>query len=236
MKILGVIPARGGSKGVPGKNIKILGGKPLIQYTLEAAQQSKLITKIIVSTDSEEISMCARSLGIEVPFLRPALLAQDHSPTLPVVQHALNFFLEQGEYYDGVCLLQVTSPFRIPGFIDHAIERFIDLKCDGMISVLPVPTEYNPHWLFEPTQDGFLKIATGESTIISRRQDLPQAYFRDGSVYITRREIVMENQSLYGKNLGYVVNDPKWHVNIDTPEDWLEAETKVVKYKIECAR
>lgn len=236
MKILGVIPARGGSKGVPGKNIKVLGGKPLIQYTLEVAKQSKLITKSIVSTDSEEIADCAQSLGAKVPFIRPASLALDKSPTLPVIQHALEFYLAKGESFDAVCLLQVTNPFRLPGFIDQAISRFIELQCDALISVLPVPHEFNPHWIFEPDAHGFIKIATGEEKIIPRRQDLPPAFFRDGSVYITRTDVLLNQNSLFGRTLGYIQSNPQWHVNIDTPEDWAKAEDMVLNYTRQCAQ
>lgn len=236
MRILGFIPARGGSKGVPDKNVKVLGSKPLIQYTLEAAQQSKLLSNSIVSTDSETIADCVRALGGQVPFMRPASLALDNTPTLPVIQHALNFYLEQGVSYDAVCLLQVTNPFRVPGFIDQAIERFMETKCDAMISVLPVPPEFNPHWTFETDTTGFLKIATGEKQIISRRQELPPAYFRDGSVYITSAKVLLEHHSLYGSTLGYIESDQAWHVNIDTPEDWNEAERMVGIYNEQCVR
>lgn len=236
MKILGIIPARGGSKGVPGKNIKLLGTKPLIQYTLDAARQSIQLTKIIVSTDSDAIADCVNALGDYIPFMRPAELAIDQSPTLPVIQHALNFFLEKGEEYDAVCLLQVTSPFRVPGFIDRAITRFTEQDCDALVSVLPVPHEFNPHWVFEAGAQGFLKIATGEEKIIPRRQDLPRAYFRDGSVYLTRTEVLLKQHSLYGSKLGYIENDPQWHVNIDTLVDWTKAERQVLNYTTQCAQ
>lgn len=236
MKILGIIPARGGSKGVPGKNIRILGTKPLIQYTLEAANQSKLITKCIVSTDSKEIAECVKKIGGKVPFIRPDSLAMDSSPTLPVIQHALNFCLEQGETYDAVCLLQATNPFRLSGFIDNAITRFVELDCDALVSVLPVPTEFNPHWTFETDSNGFLKIATGENQVISRRQDLPPAFCRDGSVYITKTDVILKGDSLYGQTLGYIQSEPTWHVNIDTLEDWKAAESMVLKYCEQCAR
>ncbi len=236
MKILGLIPVRGGSKGVPGKNIKILGTKPLIQYTLDAAQESKLISRCIVSTDSQEIADCVNHIGGHVPFLRPDSLALDNSPTLPVIQHALHFYMEQGETYDAVCLLQATSPFRTPGFIDEAITRFIAMECDALISVLPVPTEFNPHWTFETARNGFLRIATGEEKIISRRQDLPPAFFRDGSVYVTKTDVLLKGNSLFGKNLGYIQSEPAWHVNIDTLDDWKEAERIVEKYNERCAQ
>jgi len=236
MRVLALIPARGGSKGIPGKNIKLLGGNSLLFYTAKAALTAKRLTRVSISTDDEQIANEATKVGIEVPFMRPASLAADNTPTLPVIQHALNFYLQRGEPYDAVCLLQVTNPFRLPGFIDYAIERFMEKKCDSLISVLPVPEEYNPHWTFEKMEGGFLKIATGEEKIISRRQDLPRAFFRDGSVYITRTQVLLEQQSLYGSTIGYIVNDRAWHVNIDTPEDWTKAAHMVDKYKERCAQ
>lgn len=236
MKVLALIPARGGSKGIPGKNIKLLGGSSLLFYTVKAALTAKKISRVIISTDDEQIAAEAGKLGVEVPFMRPASLATDNTPTLPVIQHALNFCLQRGESYDAVCLLQVTSPFRVPGFIDRAIEHFTEKKCDSLISVLPVPTEFNPHWTFEAQADGFLKIATGENKIISRRQDLPPAYFRDGSIYITKTGVLLEQHSLYGNTVGYIVNDSTWHVNIDTIGDWNEAERMIANYQELCAQ
>jgi CMP-N,N'-diacetyllegionaminic acid synthase len=224
MKVLGLIPARAGSKGVPGKNIKLLGNKPLIQYTIEAAQKSALLSKIIVSTDSDLIASTVSPLGVEVPFMRPADLAQDTTPTLPVIQHALKFFETKGFTYDAVCLLQVTSPFRPIGFIDNAIRKFKATDADCLVSVLRVPAEYNPHWVFEPDNDGMLKIATGEKSIIPRRQDLPPAFFRDGSVYITTSSVILHENSLYGTRISFIESDPGFHVNIDTPDDWRKAE------------
>ncbi len=236
MKILGLIPARGGSKGVPGKNIKMLGNKPLIQYTLESAKESMLLAKVIVSTDSEQIAECARSIGGDIPFLRPASLATDETPTLDVVRHALEYYHGLQVRYDAVCLLQVTTPFRLPGFIDLAIRRFIDQGADAIISVLPVPSEFNPHWVFEPSGDGYLRISTGEKQIVPRRQDLPPAYFRDGSIYITKADVLLEKNSFFGDRLAHIINDLSWHVNIDTPQDWSRAEAKVAEYKERCAR
>jgi CMP-N,N'-diacetyllegionaminic acid synthase len=224
MKVLGLIPARAGSKGVPGKNIKLLGNKPLIQYTIEAAQKSALLSEIIVSTDSDLIASIVSPMGVEVPFMRPAELAQDTTPTLPVIQHALKFLETMGVKYDAVCLLQVTSPFRPIRFIDNAIRKFMATDADSLVSVLRVPPEYNPHWVFEPDNDGMLKIATGEKTIIPRRQELPPAYFRDGSVYITKSSVIMNENSLYGTTISFMESDPEFHVNIDTPEDWRKAE------------
>lgn len=224
MKILGIIPARGGSKGVPGKNIKPLGGKPLIVYTIEAAKQVKILTDCVVSTDSEDIAAVARSFGADVPFIRPVELATDSARSIDVVLHALHEMQKQNRHYDALILLQPTNPFRSVRFIEEAIQKFISGNYDSLISVLPVPHEYNPHWVFEPDENGTLKLATGEQEIISRRQELPPAYFRDGSIYITSTELLHTKNSFYGNRLGYIEADADRHVNIDTPEDWERAE------------
>jgi CMP-N,N'-diacetyllegionaminic acid synthase len=224
MRILAVIPARGGSKGVPGKNKKLLLGKPLIQYSIDAALQSKHITEVVVTTDDEEIIAIAKSLGANVPFVRPKHLAEDTTPTLPVIQHAISYFEAEGKQFDAICLLQPTSPFRPKGFLDKALETFIEKQTDALISVLEVPHQYNPHWTFEPNKNGILQIATGEKNIIPRRQELPKAYHRDGSIYITKTNIIQNENSLYGNSLSYIVSDDKYYVNIDTQEDWQKAE------------
>jgi CMP-N,N'-diacetyllegionaminic acid synthase len=230
LKVLGLIPARGGSKGIPGKNIKYLQGKPLIAYTLESAKESKLLSRTILSSDDPEIIAVARQLGLDVPFTRPSDLASDQSPTLPVIIHALEYFKSIGEEYDAVCLLQVTNPFRRLGMIDEAIRNLEESGADALISVLPVPHEFNPHWIFEPGDDGNLHIATGEEKIISRRQDLPSAYFRDGAIYLTRTEIIFNEKSLYGKKLTYLHGDQDRYVNLDTMDDWFKAEELVNKF------
>ena len=160
MRILGIIPARGGSKGVPGKNIKLLGGLPLIAYTSNAANDSKYLNKTIISTDDLNIAEVAKQFQIEVPFIRPTLLATDTASSIQVVQHVVTYLESQEEYYDAICLLQPTSPFRKKGFIDKAIEKFINEAADALVSVLPVPHEFNPHWVFESNNKGFLHLAT----------------------------------------------------------------------------
>ena len=223
MKILAIIPARGGSKGIPGKNIRLLNGIPLLVYTFEAAQKAKNITRLVLNTDDEEIAQVGIQLGLDVPFLRPSELAQDNTPTLPVVQHMIAELEKENQYFDAVCLLQTTSPFREEGMIDAAIEKFMKSGADSLVSVQPVPHEYNPHWVFEPNEEGMLQIATGESEIISRRQDLPEAFIRDGALYITRTEIIKQG-SLYGDKTAYYLHTPPFHVNLDTEEDWNKAE------------
>ena len=216
-----MIPARGGSKGVPGKNKKLLSGKPLIQYSIEAALAATAVTTVLVSTDDEEIAAISRVAGAEVPFLRPVELALDTTPTLPAVIHALEFYKLQGVLYDAVCLLQPTSPLRGSGDIDNAINTFIAKQTDSLISVREVPHQFNPHWVLME-KNGTLCWSTGEKQPISRRQDLPPAYYRDGSIYLTKTE-VLYNGSLYGNSISYIVSSGL-HVNIDTLEDWDQAE------------
>lgn len=227
MRVLAVIPARGGSKGVPGKNIKLLNGKPLIAYTAEIAIQSNYLTDVIVSTEDEQIIEVSKKLGLKVPFVRPNELAKDDTPTIDVIIHALQWYENQNIFFDAVCLLQVTSPFRTLNFLDKAIEKFIASDCDSLVSVQKVPHEYNPHWVFEVKADGNLKIATGETKIIPRRQELPTAYHRDGSIYITKTKVILEHHSLYGKSIAFIESDTNFHVNIDTIHDWEKAEEMI---------
>jgi CMP-N,N'-diacetyllegionaminic acid synthase len=231
MRILALIPARGGSKGVPGKNIKDLGGKPLLAYTSEVALQSSYLTTVILSSDDAAIIAVAKGLGIAVPFVRPTALAQDDTPTIDVIVHALEWYEKEKIFFDAVCLLQVTSPFRTVAFLDAAIERFIASGCDSLVSVQQVPHEYNPHWTFEADPKGHLKIATGEAEIIGRRQALPVTYHRDGSIYLTRVEVILNSHSLYGKSIGFIESNPDFYVNIDTLADWNQAENKIKKYQ-----
>jgi N-acylneuraminate cytidylyltransferase len=226
MKILAIIPARGGSKGVPGKNIKVLGDKPLIAYSVEQAMASNSFNKIIVSTDDEAIATIARQYGAEVPFIRPVELANDTASSISVVQHAVEYFGAIGVSFDAICLLQPTSPFREKGFINKAIATFSSNNSDALVSVLQVPHEFNPHWVFEPDSNGLLQIATGENEIIKRRQELPKAFFRDGSIYLTKMESIKAG-TFYGERLSFLESNPDLYVNIDTMKDWMEAEQKL---------
>ena len=224
MKFLGLVPARGGSKGIPHKNIRPLAGKPLLQYTAEAALQVAALSRVILSTDDPEIAAVGKVCGLYVPFLRPAELAADDTPTLAVIQHALRWAEENGDVYDAVCLLQPTNPFRTAAVIEACIQLFIDKDADSVFTVLPVPNQYNPHWVYFPREDGSLALSTGEAQPIPRRQALPPAFHREGSVYITRRDVVLLGNSLYGaRSFGYPV-DAATSVNLDTMDDWKRAE------------
>ncbi|HRE41330.1 MAG TPA: acylneuraminate cytidylyltransferase family protein [Ignavibacteria bacterium] len=231
MKILSIIPARSGSKGIPGKNIKILGNKPLIAYSIISSLKCNFISDTIVSTDSEKIAKISMNYGAWIPFLRPKKLSKDKTPTLPVIQYTLSRLSKMGYNYDAVCLLQPTSPFRNISFLNSCLKTFLKNKPDSLISVRVVPDEYNPHWVFESNEKGFLKISTGENKIIPRRQELPKAYYRDGSVYITSINCICEKKSLYGEKISYRINNSEDYCNLDTLSDWKLAE-KLVKKRI----
>ena len=224
MRVLGLIAARGGSKGLPRKNIRLLCGKPLLEYTAESALSAHRLTRVILTTDDEEIAEVGRGCGLDVPFMRPAHLAADDTPTLPVVQHAVAWMEAHGEYFDAICQLQPTNPLRHPEDIDACIESLERSGADAVMTILPMPAEYNPHWSYFRGQNGELYLCTGEATPIPRRQELPPSFHREGSVYVTRRDVVMKENSLYGKRvIGHLV-DADQTVNIDGPEDWKRAE------------
>lgn len=219
MRILGLIPARGGSKGFPRKNLHPVNGRPLLALTTDSALAAKRLARVILSTDDEEIAAAGRALGVEAPFRRPAELASDTAPTLPVIQHALRFCDDSGDRFDAVCLLQPTSPMRTAADIDGCADLLESSGADSVFSMLPVPHHYNPHWVFEQDGEGWLQLATGEERIIPRRQELPAAWHRDGSIYITRRE-TLEGGSLYGSRIrGYPMSYGASLVNIDSPGD-----------------
>jgi CMP-N-acetylneuraminic acid synthetase len=227
MKVLGIIPARGGSKGVPRKNIKMLCGKPLVAYTIESALCARKLARTVLSTEDQEIAEVGMSYGIDVPFLRPREFSEDSSPTLPVIQHVLEMLDREGEHFDAVCLLQPTSPLRRSVDIDNCILLLERNGADSVVSVLPVPPEHNPYWVYWKSEGGRMSLAMGDDEPIPRRQDLPAAFHREGSVYVTRTHVVTAYGSLYGEHvLGYEML-PEFSSNIDTPEDWLEVEARL---------
>jgi CMP-N-acetylneuraminic acid synthetase len=229
MKVLGLIPARGGSMGIPHKNRKLLAGKPLLAYTIQAALGATLLDSIVFSSEDDKLIALARNLGVSNPFKRPEALATNEASSLAVVRHVVEELSKNGKKYDAVCLLQVTNPFRKSSFIDAAIAKFKTSGTDSLISVLRVPHQYNPHWVFEVSKEGTLEIATGAEHIIKRRQELPEAYCRDGAIYIVKTEVLLQQDSLYGRSIGYIESDASRHVNIDTLDDWAYAEELVTK-------
>jgi len=198
----------------------------LLAWTAEAALSALGLTRVILTTEDEEIAELGRRCGLEVPFLRPVELAEDTTPTLPVLQHAVAALEQDGARFDAVCLLQPTAPMRTSADIDGCIALLEKAGADSVVTMSPVPAEFNPHWVYFE-KDGIFRLSTGEATPIPRRQELPPAYHREGSVYVTRRNVLMEDGSLYGDAVaGYLV-DPDARVNIDTPTDWERAEALI---------
>ncbi len=224
MRVAGVITARGGSKGVPRKNLALLGGRSLLSYTAESALAAKRLTRVVVSTDDQQIAAEARRWGLETPFIRPAELARDETPTLPVLQHAVRELELAGEQYDAICLLQPTHPFRCAEDIDRCIELLQSSEADAVMTIAHVPDHYNPHWTYFMDSDGRLRLSTGEASPIPRRQDLPPAYHREGSVYVTRRDVLILQNSLYGQRVLGLLVDAKNRINIDRPQDLQQAQ------------
>ena len=223
MRVLGLVPARGGSRGIARKNLKPLGGKPLLAYTAEAALAARRLERVVLSTEDDEIAALGRSLGLEVPFRRPTELAGDSTPTLAVVRHALQALAAAGARFDAVCLLQPTSPFRAAGEIDACIALLGTSGADGVVSVARIPAEHHPAWAYTLGDGGRLRLVSGDTEPPPRRQDLPAAYYRTGSVYVTRTAVV-ERHGLYGLHtVGHQVDDTPL-VNLDTPGDWEVAE------------
>tara|TARA_X000000950_G_C13809574_1_gene617041 strand:+ start:576 stop:1289 length:714 start_codon:yes stop_codon:yes gene_type:complete len=230
-EILGLIPARGGSKGIKKKNIKILGGIPLIAHTINTALKINF-SKLIVSTDDTEIAAVAEKYGAEVPFIRPSHLSNDTATSFSLIEHAVKFFIEKNISFKAVCLLQPTYPFRTKKLINDCIKKLSDKRFDSIVSVLKIPDTYNPHWVFKlNNRTNMIEKLNISNNNITRRQDLPKYFHRDGAVYLSRISNILTHKSIYGKNIGYVISDKSRYVNIDTMEDWNKAE---LMYKMLC--
>lgn len=224
MRVLGLIPARGGSKGIPRKNIRLLCGKPLLHYTIEAALAARHLSRVILSTEDEEIAEVGRRGGVEVPFLRPAELAEDETPMLPVVQHTIRWMEERGEYFDAVCLLQPTNPLRRPEDIDGAIELLQQSAADSVISFFDVGEKHPARMKYISSDGRVIDPPFAEKVEGQRRQDLPKLYLREGSIYLTRRNVLMEKNSFKGDDCRAWIIPEVRACNIDTPFDLFIAE------------
>ena len=217
--MMGLITARGGSRGLPGKNILSFCGKPLIAYTIEAALQSGCFKTVMVSTDSREIADVCLKCGAEVPFLRPAHLAADDAKSRDVVLHALDF-MEQKSPVESVCLLQPTSPLRSAEDIERAVAIFRKNSADSVISV----TEYSHpiQWAVSVSEDG--KISEPSGLKPSRRQDQSVCYHPNGAIYIFNAEFIRRSEGYIGKNTYALIMPPERSVDIDIPFDFMLAE------------
>ncbi|MBU4460257.1 MAG: acylneuraminate cytidylyltransferase family protein [Verrucomicrobia bacterium] len=227
MRALGLIPARAGSKGVPGKNVRPLLGRSLIERAFESARASGALDRIVLSTDDEAAAAEARRIGLEVPFLRPAEFAGDASPMMDVAIHALQTLAKDGYTPDVLVLLQPTSPLRAAEHIRRALGLLEDN--DAVCTVVPVPKDLCPHYLMKVGDDGFLTHFMPDGARYTRRQDVPQAYRRDGTLFVTRTSVILERRSFYGTRCVPFLLPPDESMNIDTPAEWAEAERRLAE-------
>jgi CMP-N,N'-diacetyllegionaminic acid synthase len=217
--VLAIIPARGGSKGVPRKNIRELAGKPLIAWTIEAAKQSAYIDRLIVSTDDWEIAEVAKRYGCEVPFLRPRELAKDDTPGIAPILHAL----ETLPSYDLVVLLQPTSPLRTTADIDGCIEKCVSKQANACVSV--TVADKTPYWMYLLSSSDTLEpVIPGGQTVL-RRQDAAPVYVLNGAVYVACADWLVQSKSFLEKEtIGYVMPVER-SIDIDNELDFYLAET-----------
>lgn len=214
--VLAIIPARGGSKGIPHKNIVLTGGKPLIAHTIEAAKNCPCIDKVLVSTDDKEIAQVSRAYGADVPFLRPDYLSSDTARSIDAVLHAISFCAGHDRPYDIAVLLQPTSPLRTGEDITHALDYFIEHNCDSLLSL----SELEEHPILTRQIDAETKrlkpLLSMKSTV--RRQDMPPYYHVNGAIYINYCRDLTADTSLNDNHYGYVLPFPHG-LDIDTPQD-----------------
>lgn len=226
VEVLAIIPARGGSKGIPRKNIRNFAGHPLIAYSIEAGLQARTVTRVIVSTDDEEIAAVARRYGADVPFLRPAEIAQDQTLDLPVFQHALAWLQEHENYCpDVVVQLRPTSPIRPPALVDEAVSLLLANPEAGSVRGV-VPAGQNPYKMWRIQGDRMLPLLNAPGVVEpynAPRQILPPAFWQTGHVDAIRPAVIRAG-SMSGEVILPVMIDPPYTVDIDTPKDWARSE------------
>lgn len=220
---LAVVPARGGSRGVPGKNLFPVGGRPLIAWTLECARRARSIERVVVSTDSPEIASVAERCGVEVPFQRPPELARDDTPGIAPLLHTLRWLEEnEGTLPSWVVCLQPTSPLRTPADVDAAVELAEREGADAVVSVSPAPA--HPFWMRRIEEDGRLVDLLPGAPTPARRQELSPTYALNGAIYVARREFLLEHESFEaGRTLAYVM-PPERSIDIDSAWDLQQAD------------
>lgn len=226
MRILGIIPARGGSKGVPRKNIIDIQGKPLIAYSIEPALKAKnkgIIDELIVSTDDEEIAEISRNLGVEVPFLRPVELSGDKSKSVDLMIHAYNFYSDMNVVYDAVLLLQPTSPLRTADDIDEAVHIF---KSTGATSLISCYREESIHEFGLYHKSGDWAVALNkEHNLGTRRQDMPELFVRNGAIYLVRTDYMLCEHNVFDEKPAMYVMPKERSINIDTMKEIVEVRS-----------
>jgi CMP-N,N'-diacetyllegionaminic acid synthase len=227
--VLGVVTARAGSKGLPGKNTRLLHGRPLISYTIAAAHESAAFERLMISTDDAEAAAIATAAGCEVPFMRPAELAADDTAHLPVMQHALKWMSDRADYHpDWTMILMPTSPLRQPRHIVQAIELAQRLDADSVVSVDALPLHHHPQRALTIDAQGWARLLVGNRPVRqrpARRQDLEPAWVFNGAIYLFRTALLFAAEpSLYGDRVAAYAMDPPHGLNIDDAADWAAAE------------
>lgn len=232
MEILALIPARGGSKSIPRKNIRLFAGHPLIAYSIAAGLASELVSRVIVSTDDEEIAAIARGYGAQTPFMRPVELSQDDTADLPVFQHALEWLAEnEGRSPEIVVQLRPTSPFRRLSHIDQAISRLLEHPEADSVRTVCIPFQ-NPFKMWRIGPDGFMQPLLGAPVLGAEypepynmpRQLLPEVFWQTGYVDVVWSDTILHKASMTGERILPLVIDPSEWIDIDSPDDWRRAE------------
>lgn len=227
-KVLAIIPARGGSKGIPRKNIKLLHGKPLIAWTIEEAKKSKYIDKLIVSSDDDEIIKVSKEWGAEVPFKRPPELAQDDTPGIEPVLHAV----EQFPNYDYVVLLQPTSPLRVVEDIDGAIELCEERKASSCVSVTETNTP--PQWMYEIDEEGFMNPIFSNMDLPYQRQKASTIYELNGAVYVAAKSSLIFNKAFLREGTLPIIMPTNRSIDIDKMDDFSYCEYLISSRSVQC--
>ena len=225
-KILAIIPARGGSKGIPQKNIVDLAGKPLIQWTIEAAKNSKYIDRLIVSSDDKEIINVAVKSGAEAPFVRPEELAKDETSGIEPVLHAIEFI---NDHYDYIIVLQPTSPLRLSLHINEALEQFVKSNSESCVSV--TKTDKSPYWMYHIVQNGWMQPVLNTNRFFSRRQDIPPTYTLNGAIYIATTSFLISERKFISSNTRAYIMDKQYSIDIDDYLDLEVAAALINRYK-----
>ena len=228
MRVVGIIPARGGSKGLPGKHLRSLGGRPLIAWTFDAARASRTLSRVVLSTDAPEVAALARESGVDVPFMRPDALASDDAPMLDVLVHAVEALTAAGDHPDVVVLLQPTSPLRTAAHIDAAVTLLETSGADAVVSVVEVPHRFNPVSVLRLDGDRVAPWSPGPA--VTRRQDKPRVFARNGpAVLAVRTRVLVEERSLYGRDTRAFPMTDAESVDIDTAWDLAVAELALAR-------
>ncbi|UYN88706.1 MAG: acylneuraminate cytidylyltransferase [Anaerolineales bacterium] len=227
-EVLAIIPARGGSKSIPRKNVRLFAGHPLLAFSIAAALQAETVTRTIISTDDEDMARIARELGAEAPFIRPAEFAQDNTLDLPVFEHALTWLAKNEGYKPQIVVqLRPTSPLRPRGLVDEAVQLLLkNPKADSARGV--VPSGQNPHKMWRVDANGqmqpLLKVKGIGEPYNAPRQNLPATYWQTGHVDAIRSSVILNKHSMSGEMILPVLVDPRYSVDIDTMNDWQRGE------------